>query len=69
MMSELFDEILAECNGINGEERDETKCLWAKFYDCEEANCPIVRQFHGRRPADLLVERFNLKKQYEEEMA
>jgi len=68
-MTELYDEIRGECAVRGEDERDKSKCLYAKVYDCAESTCPIVRQFHGKRPADMLVERYNLKKQFEEEMA
>ena len=69
MMSELYDEILSECDVRGEKDRDKSRCLYAKVFECSEANCPQALAFHGKRPADMLTERYNLKKQYAEEMA
>jgi hypothetical protein len=67
-MTKLFNDILEECD-VRGEvDRDKYRCLYAKVFECTEESCPILRQFHGKRPKDMVLERTNLRKQYEEEM-
>jgi hypothetical protein len=69
MMTKLFNDILEECE-VRGEvDRDKSRCLYAKAFDCTEESCVILRQFRGKRPKDMVLERTNLRKQYEEEMA
>ena len=68
MTDVLFDEIHAECEPLGDPERDKSQCLYAKVFECGSDQCPILRQFRGRRPADMILERTNLRKQYEEEM-
>ena len=64
VMGELFDEILEECIGLS-EENDVGKiCLWAKVYECNKYECPMLAQFLGKRPADMLERRHDLLDQY-----
>jgi len=69
MTDVLYDEILAECAERGDPERDKSHCLYARYFECTEESCPILRQFRGKRPKDMVLERTNLRKQYEEEMA
>jgi hypothetical protein len=68
-MTKLYEDIKVECGERGLGVEDRTSCIYAKVYECEEGACPIVASFCGKRPADMLVDRFNLKRQYEEEMA
>ena len=75
-MSKLYEEIRGECGqrGLGaqedaGEATEACRCIYARVYACTEVLCPLVAQFCGKRPADMLVERFNLKAQYERDMA
>jgi hypothetical protein len=71
-MSRLYEEIRGECSerGLgSGDPPDDPQCIYARVYACSEAQCPLVAQFCGKRPADMLVERFNLKAQFERDMS
>jgi hypothetical protein len=75
-MTKLYEEIQQECGsrGLRAREEDGTsteacRCIYARVYACEEAVCPLVAQFCGKRPADMLTERYNLNAQYKEDMA
>jgi hypothetical protein len=73
-MTKLYEDIRGECceRGLgneNGEGEVRTSCIYAKVYECGEWVCPLVAAHRGKRPADMLVERFNLTAQYEAEMA
>jgi hypothetical protein len=67
-MTKLYEEIRGECSE-RGLAVCDPKCIYARVYACDEAVCPLVAQFCGKRPADMLVDRFNLKAQYERDMA
>ena len=66
-MSSLYEDIKAECEE-RGLGESEGRCIYARYYACVEHDCPIAKQFCGKRPADLLVERYNLRAQYERDM-
>jgi hypothetical protein len=69
MTDVLFEEIYAmDCEPFGDPERDKSRCLWAHLQDCNEEYCPILRQFRGKQPKDVILERTNLRKQYQEEM-
>ena len=66
-MTTLYEDIREECRE-RGLTESGGKCIYAKHYDCDKHECPVARQFNGKRPADLLTKRFNLEEQYEREM-
>jgi hypothetical protein len=75
MMSELYNEMLKECTGLSEENDVGEICLWAKVYKCNKHECPMLRQFVGKRPADMLerrhdlLGRYGLAEDFAEEMA
>ena len=68
-MTKLYEEIKGGCGqrGLRAQ-GDDPRCIYARVYACDEAVCPLVAQFCGKRPADMLVDRFNLKAQFERDM-
>jgi hypothetical protein len=67
-MTKLYEEIKGECSE-RGLASDDSRCIYAKVYACEEHTCVQVAAFRGMRPPDMLLERGNLMGQYESDMA